>query len=373
MIGSSACVCAGSVCRWVGGNSYTWLFVGQAFNGLAGPIIMNAPPQLAAAWFPPRHRATATAVGWSAQCIGVAIGYLIAPILAPSPDDLPLLMKVLGYQGIALMMLSLTFPKEPALAPSASAAASKVGFIQGLRPAMKNWSFVLLALSWAIAGAVLQAWATFLDMFMDHRASDALIGTLGFAGNLMNMAGSIIIPPLVSGKYLQRKWKWVVIVLQTAVSLSVGMFTYFLYDLYPYTNSSNSSNSSNMSSSSGGMVSDSFGPVANGIELDHGSSHPQGWIAMGATFCIGSFFFGGSSVVGLELACEIVFPVSEESAAAYMTLLYMVFNIASMEAGNVLHSETINIGVASLLGMCAILLLPIKNLNKRMSLDDQNK
>lgn len=50
---------------------------------------IKAPPQLAAAWFPPRHRATATAIGWSAQCIGVAIGYLIAPMLCPEPSDLP--------------------------------------------------------------------------------------------------------------------------------------------------------------------------------------------------------------------------------------------------------------------------------------------
>eukprot|EP00729_Bicosta_minor_P003293 gene3293-28038_t len=351
VIASCLCVCIGGVCRWVG-DSYTWLFIGQAFNGLAGPIIMNAPPQLAAAWFPPRHRATATAIGWSAQCIGVAIGYLIAPMLCPEPSDLPYLMKVLGYQGIALLALSFTFPSAPLIAPSASAAVEKTGFVSGLRPAAKNWS-------------------------------------LGFAANLMNMAGSIIIPPLVSGKYMQRRWKWIVVVLQGMAAVAVGAFTYFLYDLYPYTNHSNQSNHSNHSNLTtytlldtrsgevwGAGSFDSFGPAGDdgrrglmnvGSGLD---SVPAGFYAFGSVFCLGSFFFGGSSVIGLELASEIVFPVSEESAAAYMTLLYMVFNIATMEAGNVLSGKAINIGVASLLACCAAIVIPIKVGNKRMTIDE---
>jgi MFS family permease len=70
----AALVAMGGVCRWQGGRSYTWLLVGQTLNGMAGPLISNAPPQLAAVWFPVEHRATATAIAWAAQSIGVAIG-----------------------------------------------------------------------------------------------------------------------------------------------------------------------------------------------------------------------------------------------------------------------------------------------------------
>lgn len=133
---------------------------------MAGPVIMNAPPQLAALWFPPHQRATATAVGWGASCIGISIGYVVGPTLAPTPDRIPDLMRVLGIMTLSLFVLSLTFPTAPAVAPSASASVDKLGFFKGLSQVMRNRSFLLLMASWSISGAVFQAWATFLDMFL---------------------------------------------------------------------------------------------------------------------------------------------------------------------------------------------------------------
>ena len=144
--------------------------MGQALNGMAGPVIMNAPPQLAALWFPPRERASATAVGWGASCIGVSIGYVMGPLLAPTPDTVPDLMRVLAILGLALLLLSLSFPAAPSVAPSASASADKLGFVKGLRQVAGNGSFLLLMASWSTAGAIVQAWATFLDMFLVSKA-----------------------------------------------------------------------------------------------------------------------------------------------------------------------------------------------------------
>ena len=213
-------------------------------------------------------------------------------------------------------------------------------------------------------------------MFLDGRCSDTIIGRLGFAANLMNMTGSLLIPPLVSGKYMQRRWKWIVVSLQGFCALCVGAFTYFLYDLYPYANNStnHSNNHTNRSGAAGNH--DFFGPLgidgASGVGGEGQDAAPVGMYAMGAAFCAGSFLFGGSAVIGLELASEIVFPVSEESAAAYMTLLYMVANIASMEAGNVLTGKAINTCVAVLLAICAIILVPIKVGNKRILLEEKS-
>ena len=67
-------VAAGGVCRWLGESSYTWLMVGQALNAIAGPIITNSPPALAATWFPVHQRATATAIALNAMSAGVAVG-----------------------------------------------------------------------------------------------------------------------------------------------------------------------------------------------------------------------------------------------------------------------------------------------------------
>ena len=61
-------------------------------------VISNVPPQLAAQWFPANQRATATAVAWSAQSIGVALGYLLAPTLAKTTEDIPTMMKYSSYR-----------------------------------------------------------------------------------------------------------------------------------------------------------------------------------------------------------------------------------------------------------------------------------
>ena len=52
------------------------MHVGQALNGLAGPVAMAGPPAVSAAWFPPHQRATATAVGALFGMMGSAAGFV---------------------------------------------------------------------------------------------------------------------------------------------------------------------------------------------------------------------------------------------------------------------------------------------------------
>ena len=51
--------------------------VGQALNGLAGPIAMGGPPAVSAVWFPPHQRTTATSIGTFFGMLGTAAGFLI--------------------------------------------------------------------------------------------------------------------------------------------------------------------------------------------------------------------------------------------------------------------------------------------------------
>ena len=85
--------------------------------------------------------------------------------------------------------------------------------------------------------------------------------------------------------------------------------------------------------------------------------------------------FKGSAVLGLELASEIVFPVSEESAAAYMTLMYQVFNIGLMELGNVKVMSHLNFNIltASLFALCSLLMLPVDSVNSRQMMDAKER
>jgi sugar phosphate permease len=68
---------------------------------------------------------------------------------------------------------------------------------------------------------------------MTSHTSKGAIGIIGFWGNLCNMAGSMIIPILVSGPKLQRRWKEVYIFLTGLCSLMVAAFAYLIYMQYP--------------------------------------------------------------------------------------------------------------------------------------------
>ncbi|KAK7093169.1 hypothetical protein V1264_008811 [Littorina saxatilis] len=57
--------------------------VGQALNGLAGPIAMAGPPAVSATWFPPEQRTLATSIGTFFSMFGMASGFLIGPMLVP--------------------------------------------------------------------------------------------------------------------------------------------------------------------------------------------------------------------------------------------------------------------------------------------------
>ena len=218
------------------------------------------------------------------------------------------------------------------------------------------------------------------------------------------MAGSFLIPPVVQVLGLQRRWKWVIIVLLFVAAAGVAGFTYLLYDVYeppPSTNHTNQTNRSQMYSIYSAYPTDGnaavppyslqyaqymhahsyypndvFGPVGGGVTPDTptllpaANSTTNGLLQIGLVYGVASFAFGGVSPIALELASEIVFPVSEESAAAYMTLMYQVLNIFCMEIGNVMLHLDFNILTAALFGVCTLLVIPVVSKNARQNLDE---
>jgi len=91
------------------------LHAGQMLNAAAGPISMAAPARLAAVWFPPRHRARATALGWMASNLGGASGFLFGPYLIDGdPARTTQLLYIQFFMSLLPLLLALAFlPRHP--------------------------------------------------------------------------------------------------------------------------------------------------------------------------------------------------------------------------------------------------------------------
>ena len=54
---------------------------GQLFNGVAGPVTQAAPTLLSSTWFPSEQRTTATAVAALCGSLGIAVSFMIGPLV----------------------------------------------------------------------------------------------------------------------------------------------------------------------------------------------------------------------------------------------------------------------------------------------------
>ena len=59
------------------------MYVGQVIASLSLPIAFGAPTLVSATWFPLEERNTATAIGTLSFSIGMALGFLIGPVIVP--------------------------------------------------------------------------------------------------------------------------------------------------------------------------------------------------------------------------------------------------------------------------------------------------
>ena len=54
---------------------------GQLLNGLAGPVTQAAPTLLSSTWFPSEQRTTSTAVAALCGSMGVAVSFVVGPLV----------------------------------------------------------------------------------------------------------------------------------------------------------------------------------------------------------------------------------------------------------------------------------------------------
>lgn len=135
--------------------------------GTAGTLVMAAPPMIAAEWFPPNERTTATAIAQAFNQLGSAGSYL-EPVFVRSPaegtpeeirGDIKVLMY--AYAGIAVATLLAVFfyyPSKPPTPPSLSSSVERLQFWDSIKKMLRNRDVVIITWAYGISLGVPSAW-----------------------------------------------------------------------------------------------------------------------------------------------------------------------------------------------------------------------
>ncbi|XP_046583268.1 feline leukemia virus subgroup C receptor-related protein 1-like [Haliotis rubra] len=273
----------------LGPERFPVLMTGQVLCGLAEVFVVSIPPRLAAVWFGPDQVSTATSLGVFGNQIGVAVGFLIPPILvdnSPNITDIGAGLTVMNYgtatvTTVIFLLMLVGYQAEPQIPPSrarllARQSSRNQNYRQSLHTLITNVNFMLLAVSYGILTGAFYAISTLLNGIMLHYfpGEEENTGRIGLTIVLAGIAGAIM-----AGLWLDKTkaFKWT----------SVGIYALSLV----------------------GMV--AFAAI---IECDLNRI----WIIYLVAGFLG-FFMTGYLPVGYEFAAEITYPESEATSSGILT------------------------------------------------------
>ena len=81
--------------------------LGAFINGIGGPILMSAPIQISATWFPPQERTRATSISQMFNAVGVGVSFFLGTLIF----KLEIGIFKIKYFGVISVTLTLTQPE----------------------------------------------------------------------------------------------------------------------------------------------------------------------------------------------------------------------------------------------------------------------
>jgi len=245
-------------------HALPFIHLAHILNAAAGTVLMATVTKLSCLWFPAEERTISTSLLVIACQTGGAGGYLLAPALVKQATDMPVYlytqagMMALGFLAVFPLHPRLFFPERPKQFPSRAAAEMEMEgggpVVPGLgaalndaadatpgapmlmaapgptlwsetKVALRNRSFVLLALSSGIVSGVFQCWAGVLSTVMPaDQFSDTTCGWLSFAATVAGVVAGIVVGPLARTPFLRRRLKLLIVLFTLGAAVMSGVF-----------------------------------------------------------------------------------------------------------------------------------------------------
>ncbi|XP_047466231.1 feline leukemia virus subgroup C receptor-related protein 2 isoform X3 [Mugil cephalus] len=274
-----------------------WLtMVGQFSSSLAQVFILGMPSNLASVWFGADEVSTACSIGVFGNQMGIAIGFLLPPVLVPNVDDMEELahhIRIMFYisAGVAsaiFLLVIIVFKERPEIPPSQSQAQARnmppdeYSYTASILRLLRNKPFMLLVVSYGLNVGCFYAISTLLNrMIIEHYPGEEVnAGRIGLTIVIAGMAGS-----LICGIWLDKT--------KTYKQTTLAVYTLSLIGMMVY---------------------------AFTLNLGHL------WVVFVTAGILG-FFMTGYLPLGFEFAVELTFPESEGTSSGLLNCSAQIFGI----------------------------------------------
>ncbi|XP_045551492.1 feline leukemia virus subgroup C receptor-related protein 2 isoform X2 [Salmo salar] len=182
--------------------------LGQFCCSLAQVFILGMPSKIASVWFGSEEVSTACSIGVFGNQLGIAIGFLVPPILVPNVEDMDQLayhISIMFYitAGVATLLFILVvivFQERPELPPTQAQATARCippeqySYTASILRLLRNKPFLLLILTYGLNVGCFYAVGTLLNrMIIEHYPGEELnAGRIGLTIIIAGMVGSLI-------------------------------------------------------------------------------------------------------------------------------------------------------------------------------------
>ncbi|CAB1339779.1 unnamed protein product [Coregonus sp. 'balchen'] len=136
--------------------------LGQFCCSLAQVFILGMPSKIASVWFGSEEVSTACSIGVFGNQLGIAIGFLVPPILVPNVEDMDLLAYNIstmfyitaGVATLLFILVVIAFQERPELPPTQAQATARCippeqySYTASILRLLRNKPFLLLILTY---------------------------------------------------------------------------------------------------------------------------------------------------------------------------------------------------------------------------------
>nr|CAH0103592.1 unnamed protein product [Daphnia galeata] len=271
--------------------------MGQTLSATAQVFLLGVSPNVAAVWFGPEQVSSACAVGVFGSQVGIALGFLIPPILVKDhemkddigEDLLFMFYIVAGISTLLLLTVIVVFQAKPSLPPSTARclaaqqpSPTPLTYYHSVKRIVTNRNYILLLFTYGINVGVFYAMSTLLNqVVLQHfPGEEENAGRIGLTIVLCGMLGSVLF-----GVILDKTHKF------KETTLAIYIFVLASMAAYTFT-----------------------------FKLDHIAVT---FVTAGVT----GFFMTGYLPVGFEFAAELTYPEPEVTSAGLLNASAQFFGI----------------------------------------------